>query len=154
MLKAAHIIAPLAFLLASSNAVAPRFAHLRPVEAYEVRPGVLMLPRYSIEGQFCEVELESLHYSSGRVNLGSNLTPEKVTEIFDEFVPANERSDGGLKSEPGKSGAVVGGSVFSTLDYQKVQLQSYFAATRTLSSRIKIEDELVAIIIWKDRKCK
>jgi hypothetical protein len=49
------------FLLPTVNPAHEKFAKYKAVEAYEIRPGILMMPRYSADGQVCEIGLEKLH---------------------------------------------------------------------------------------------
>jgi hypothetical protein len=78
-------------LLPSANPVREQFAKYKAVEAYEIRPGVLMMPRYSSDGQVCEIGLEKLHYSPEIIRLDSSLSREEVDQVLEELVPANER---------------------------------------------------------------
>ncbi len=45
------------------NSAHEDFTKYRAVKAFEVRPGILMMPSYSADGQVCEIGLEDLHYS-------------------------------------------------------------------------------------------
>jgi hypothetical protein len=69
-----RVIFPLGFVLATfCLAQSPHknkiLAHFKAIEAYEVRPGILLQPRYTAEGQICEIGLERLHYSAGEVSM-------------------------------------------------------------------------------------
>jgi hypothetical protein len=48
-----------------------QFAKYRKIEAYEIRPGILMMPRYTADDRVCEIGLEKLHYSPERIRLDS-----------------------------------------------------------------------------------
>jgi hypothetical protein len=59
-----------ATLLLFGAAQGDKFSKYRAVEAYEIRPGILMLPRYSSDRQPCEVVVERHHYSNGNSRIG------------------------------------------------------------------------------------
>lgn len=69
------ILAILTMLITLNATTQQRFANYRRIEAYEVRPGILMLPRYTSDGKVCEIGLERLHYSPDLVRLDSGLSP-------------------------------------------------------------------------------
>src|ERR1700722_4808792 len=98
-----------------------RFAKYKPVEAYEIRPGVLMMPSYSGDGQVCEVGIQKRNYSPEIVRLDSSLSRKEIDEIFDELVPANER---GPKSNNilGRLSVVDGISSTETVDFENVYI--------------------------------
>lgn len=50
-------------MLNATTTAQQRFAKYPKIEAYEVRPGILMMPRYTVEGEVCEIGLERLNYS-------------------------------------------------------------------------------------------
>src|SRR5208282_383403 len=68
-----------------------KFSKYKAIETYEVRPGFLIMPRYSDDGLVCEIGLEKLHYSPEMIRLDSSLSREEIDQIFDELVPADER---------------------------------------------------------------
>ena len=75
-------------LLPALNTGRERFAKYKPVEAYEIRQGILMMPRYSADGQVCEIGLEKLHYSPEMIRVDSSLSREEIDQIFDELARA------------------------------------------------------------------
>jgi len=81
-------------LLITSNPGRERFAKYKAVEAYEIRPGILMMPKYSTDGQICEIGLEKLHYSPDMIRLDSSLSRKDIDQIFDEtYRPFGSRDD-------------------------------------------------------------
>jgi hypothetical protein len=78
-------------LLGAAEPGRERFAKYKAIEAYEVRPGFIALPRYTANGQVCQIGLEKLHYSPDMVRLDSELDRKDIDEIFNELVPADER---------------------------------------------------------------
>jgi hypothetical protein len=51
------------FCRVGASAQSSRFSKYKTVEAYEIGPGILMMPNFSSDGQVCEIGLEILHYS-------------------------------------------------------------------------------------------
>jgi hypothetical protein len=111
-------------LLLQGNAMHENFAKYKKIEAYEVRPGILLMPSYSADGQLCEIGLEKLHYSPELIRLDSGLSRMEIDQIFDELVPAEER---GPKSKD-PSGTLItqgGQSLTTNVDFQNVSIQIY-----------------------------
>src|SRR5271154_3302293 len=69
MLKLIVLAFAAVLLLAAANPEHDKFAKYKSVEAYEIRPGILMMPRYSSDGQVCQIGLEKLHYSPETIRL-------------------------------------------------------------------------------------
>jgi hypothetical protein len=67
-----------------------KFSKYHSIEAYEIRPGILMIPRYSQDGQVCEMGLQRMHYSPEIVRFDSSLSRSEIDGLFDELVPADE----------------------------------------------------------------
>jgi hypothetical protein len=138
-------------LLATANPVHEQFAKYKAVEAYEIRPGVLMIPSYSSDGQVCEIGLEKLHYSPEIIRLDSSLSRKEIDDIFDELVPADER---GPRSKDLLGTLITGssGSQTTNIDFRNVSIQIYCAAVRDKGG-ITV-DEVAATLKWKNRTCR
>ena len=80
-----------ALVIAAGIANNQQFAKYPSVEAYEIRPGVLAMPKYTRDGRPCEVGLEKLHYTHERVSLDSTLSNQIVSQIVDELVSPDEK---------------------------------------------------------------
>jgi len=52
-----------------------RLFKYRAVEAYEIRPGILMMPRYSDSHEVCEIVLQRDHYLNETAHLGKTTYP-------------------------------------------------------------------------------
>jgi hypothetical protein len=140
-------------LLPFANPVREKFAKYKTIEAYEIRPGILMMPRYSSDGQVCEIGLEKLHYSPEMIRLDSSLSRKEIDQIFEELVPANER---GPRSKD-FGGALItqgGHSLTTNIDFENVSIQIYSGASRASDQRGITADDVVARIIWKNRRCQ
>ena len=152
MSKLISTIFGIALLVSSTNFTRARFAKYRPVEAYEIRPGILIVPTYSPDGQVCEIGLEKLHYSAEKIRLDSTLSRKEIAQIFDELVPRDERGpqpEGTL--ERGMT-TFEGQGIVSDDEYQNVSIQIYGSASPVGANAIAA-DEVVATIKWKNRKC-
>jgi len=124
-----------------------QFAKYRPVEAFEIRPGILMMPKYAKDGRVCEIGIEKLHYDREKISLDSALSPQMIDEISDELAPSEER--GQRTAGPGTKGIILqaGHSNITIADYENISIQSY--ANGPADSV-----DLVTVIRWKNRGCK
>ncbi len=89
----ARLLGSACFAMISLLAVRPhndKFSKYHSIEAYEIRPGILMIPRYSQDGQVCEMGLQRMHYSPEIVRFDSSLSRSEIDGLFDELVPADE----------------------------------------------------------------
>lgn len=111
-------------LLPAESQQRNNYSKYKSVEAYEIRPGILMMPRYAADGQVCEIGLERRHYSHEIINLESSMDRKDIDEIVDELAPASERGPK-LKSF-GKNWTYVSGvSTTETSDYENVSILIY-----------------------------
>lgn len=133
------------------------FARYKAVEAYEIRPGILMIPTYSVEGQVCQIGLEELHFSPEKIRLDSNLSREEIDQIFQELVPTSER--GPRPKNPVEQvigGYLSGRAIVSDEEYQNVSIRIYGAVSGKLFDTDKSGAtviEMVATLKWKNRDC-
>jgi hypothetical protein len=131
-----------------------RFAQYRRIDAYEVRPDIVMMPRYTATNEICEIELERLSYALAHVRLNADLTRNEVIQTLDELVPLKER--GKLLTE--NEGVDINGQTpigEATSEYENVQIRIY--SIPFLISGIKkgaTMSPLVATVTWKNRKCR
>jgi hypothetical protein len=142
-----------ALLISAPNPDREKFKKYKAVEAYEIRPGILMMPRYSADGQVCEIGLEKLHYSPEIIRVDSSLSRQEIDQIFDELVPSAER---GPKPtgiwEKGMS-TFSGQVIASDEEYQNVSIRIY---SNILSEKkhAVTADDVTATLKWKNRKCQ
>src|SRR5437588_534275 len=62
------------------------------LESYEIRPGVLAMPKYAEDGELCHVSIERLHVQQSGVELGvPTMSRETVLKMIDELAPPSER---------------------------------------------------------------
>jgi hypothetical protein len=126
-----------------------KFAKYKSIEAYEVRPGVFAMPRYTSNGQVCEIGIERRRYSPETIFLNSNLSRDAIDSILDEFAPASER--GKKLNDSDQIGLIsqVGDGATTLIDYQNVVVVIF----RNVSSTSD-EGDFAATINWKERKCQ
>lgn len=146
MLRLISLVCVVALLWPVAEPQHGRFSGHTPVEAYEIRPGILIMPKYTGAGQLCQVVIQRDHYTNGVVDLDSTLSREVVTQVFDELVPPAER--GPFTTDKALEGlSLYGGGVVTThFDYEHVLLD----ISRPASS----PDYVVALVTWKGRDCQ
>jgi hypothetical protein len=127
------------------------FSKYRAVEAYEIRPGILMMPKYASDKQVCEIVLERHHYSNETASLDSTMPREVITQIADELAPPRER--GPLTTALGRDylSAYSGNSVTTFADYKNVSIRIFGIASPAGTAAA---GDVVAVIHWNDRKCQ
>ncbi len=144
-------------LFVAAKPQSERFSKYKAIEAYEIRPGVMAMPRYSENGNLCKIDLERLKFSSGNMALGSMLSQDEIKEIADDLVPASERG----RSLPDQSHTSwEGQSTVTYEEFENISIEIYSALS------LKPEDfppkpgmsfdvkDTVATIKWKQRKCQ
>jgi hypothetical protein len=141
------------FLFTSTNLTHQQFAKFNAIEAYEVRPGILMMPRYSADGYVCEIGLERLHYSPETIRLDSGLSRVEIDEIFDELVPVEQRGQK-VKGVSGNLITKTGQGLATSIDFENVSIQIYGQILSAAGKRTTIADEVAATLRWKNRTCK
>lgn len=121
-------------------------SHYTRVEAYEIRPGLLGIPKYAEDSTLCEISLEKRHVQSDAVDLGATMPREVVLEIIDELAPPTERGKP-LMQLAGSDyiDAVSGSTSVSLADYENVSVQIF----RTRSQ----PGDIAAIVKWKTSAC-
>ncbi len=141
------------FLFLAMKPQSDKFSKYKVVETYEVRPGILMMPRYSDSGQVCEIGLETRHYSPKMIRLDSNLSRTEIDEILEELVPTDDR---GPKSKDFGENLIdlVGQGSTTNRGYENVSIQIYSKVVPASRSREIVANDIVATVHWKNRKCQ
>ncbi len=143
-------------ILIALNAKVPnpqQFAKYKQIEAYEVRPGILMMPRFTSTGQVCEIGLERLRYSPDMIRLDDGLSGKEIDQILDELVPVDQRG------KPTKGPAdgfvsVQGHSLVISSDFENVMIETYAANRQSEKKKKVMATELVIKVRWKNRPCR
>jgi hypothetical protein len=141
-----------ALLLSFQSSERQRFSGLRTVDAYEIRPGILVMPRYAADGQVCEIGLQNRLYFPEKVNVDDDLSRDEIEQAFEELVPASERGPElpGYQAHPMSE---VGNAITTNTDYEHVSLEIVGKALPSKRHEV-VEETVVAIIHWKNRKCQ
>jgi len=139
----------LVFVIAASSRSqsASDFSAKYPVvTSYEIRPGVLMTPRYTAEGQVCEIQFERQRGTRSGVWLDSSMSDKLVLSIVDELAPPAER---------GKPiGANPNGSAYIVSMGQSREALYRFENINYEVAEGNFNHEKVVRIAWNNRKCK
>jgi hypothetical protein len=64
-----------------------------PLDAFVVRPGLLMTSKYAADGKVCEIYIVEARTPGSNIGLRTPLTMETVPALIDELVPEGERGD-------------------------------------------------------------
>jgi hypothetical protein len=131
-----------------------KFSKYKAVEAYEIRPGILMMPRFAEDGQVCEIGLDRLHYTPEIIHLDSDLSREDIDGIVAELVPAEERGPKTGVLGGRDSITVIGPGMTTSVNYENisVEIESHLLSSRKRS--ISVDYGIAATIHWKHRKCQ
>jgi hypothetical protein len=140
-------------LLSIASTVRESFSKYKAIGAYEIRPGILMMPRYSPEGQVCEVGLEELHYSPEIIRLEPSLSRKEIDDIFEELAPTNER---GPRSNDFRGNLITqsGRNIITSTEYAEASIQIYSDVSPASGPGGTVVDDVVATLKWKNRNCQ
>jgi hypothetical protein len=111
------------------------------VTSYEVRPGVLMAPRCTADGQVCQMSIDRQRGTRSGVMLDSFMSDELVEKIVDELAP---RSDRGKPSPHIGLMLKTGGTTEKLNGYEDINYDVLDGPGR----------ERVVVISWVHRTCK
>jgi hypothetical protein len=136
------------------------FSKYKKVEAYEIRPGILMMPVYNASEQICEIGLQPRNYSPELIRLTSDMPREEIRQAFDELVPPEAR--GPLLPDQSFN-SIQGSGMTENEEYENVSFQIYSALTyngdiQDMNIKRIIENATVArtavSIQFKKQPCK
>jgi hypothetical protein len=139
------------------------FSKYKAVEAYEIRPGILMMPRYTDDGSVCEIGLEPLRYTRKEIEAKNFLSRQTIDQIVDELAPAAER--GPNTTQFGGDEILYSGvNAWTNVYYENVSVQMvnrggpYKIVRRHVSRKSQgasDPSEYIAVVIrWKNRQCR
>ena len=126
-----------------------RLSHYKHVEAYEVGPDILMLPRYSKNGQVCEIALQKRLYSPDGFFHDPTLKRTVINKVIDELVSPAERG----AAIKGKDMIIQSGNGMAmNMEYENVSIVIYSEASQHQEQTVA--RDIVATITWKHRTCQ
>jgi hypothetical protein len=132
-----------------------RFSRLKAVEAYEIRPRILMTPIYSDTGELCRVILEKRHVSSNIVDVDAQMSAVEIYGIFDELAPKVERGKLTLNLEEGQRTLGDSPARSTIVAYENVSLEmhgKHFPGD--IRSFFENGGYVAATINWEKRECR
>ena len=112
------------------------------VNAYLVRPKILLTARYSTGGLVCEMVLQPVRWTGDTILLFP-MSEEETIHVVEEIVPESERG----KKLDAVFSRITGHGVETTYRYEKITVN--FAGTTDKGGA-----DLVAVVTWRDRSCK
>lgn len=153
MSKLIGLACAVVLLIPGAKPQTDQFSKYKAVEAYEIRPGILMMPRYSADGQVCEIGLERRRYSPEVIRLDSTLSRKEIDEIVDELAPARER--GAKETGFGHDLISLSGPGMSTVStYENISIEVYSRVSPASKKHEIVSDDIAAAIKWKNRECQ
>lgn len=135
-------------LLAAQTA-ADLNARYKPIQSYEIRPGILMIPNFSADGQLCRALIVRSHLNGEVVTPDSSvdLDPNKLQLLIDELAPPASR---GKLLKPDDISTVLGGGEMRESEFENVTVL-HVGAFR--GEKCDSPDVLI-LISWKQRGCR
>jgi hypothetical protein len=153
MLRLISVVLTVALLSPSFDYTHEDFAKYKAVEAYEVRPGILMMPRYSADGHVCEIGLEPQHYLPELIRLDSDLSQSEIDQLLERVVPETERGPKAMNP----TGALItrsGSALTTNIDFERVSVQIYDRVISQPKKKEIITENVAVVIKWKGRECQ
>jgi hypothetical protein len=142
-------------LLLDAKPQTEMFSKYKTVQAYEIRPGVLAMPRYAEDGQICEIGVEKRTYSPEMIRIGSSFSKLEIDEMVDELTPLEERGPR-LKGLMGGMMALSGATYTNVTAYENVTIISYGGISSKSGSQSGLSStgDAAFTIQWTKLKCK
>jgi hypothetical protein len=154
MSKLPYFACATALLLLGAKQQNQMFAKYKSVEAYEIRSGVLAMPRYAEDGQICEIGVERRAYSPGMIRINQSFSQKEIDQIVDELAPPDQRGRE-YKGILGDGGLMQGNSYTGGVVYENVTVLAYGGITNSQNaSHFSITGDVVFTIRWTKRKCQ
>jgi hypothetical protein len=119
-------------------------AKYRQIISYELRPGVVMTPRYAPNGQVCEMVVEKRAQNEAGIVFGFSFSDEERQQVVDQIVSPHER---GKDDTDRLSTTVDGGFITSNYTYDNVKIRVQGV------TRPNPNPALVITITWRKRNC-
>ena len=119
----------------------------RRLEVYEIRPGVLAMPKYADDGELCQVSIEKLHIQQNVVELGvPTMSRETVLKMIDELAPPSERGKAISQLAGFDYIDVINGTAdVSAANYENVLVQIHGSTSAP--------GDVAVVLDWKRKAC-
>ena len=148
MLKLSILACVMALLFLPTGPQNGKFSKYKAVAAYEIRPGILMMPKYAEDGEVCEITLQTTNASSDTINLTPTLPRKTVLELVDELAPVDERGPRTMDFGRDYISQHTGESVTTFAEWENVAVNIYGRASAGCG-----KGDVIAEIRWKKRAC-
>jgi hypothetical protein len=119
-------------------------AKYRQITSYELRPDVVMTPKYAADGQVCEMALEKRQKTKSGVVFGVSFSEKEVKGLVDEIVPETER---GRDLTRALNSTVDGDFITTEYSYENILVRVY-GVTRPAPG-----GDRVITVTWLKRAC-
>ncbi len=139
------------YLLLVVGSNAQNLQQYKALEAYQVRPGILMIVKRTTNGLVCEVGLSKLSYLTEIPDRSPGFSWEALNQIADELVPSAERGPR-LKGYERDELMIRGHVTFEFARYGNIVIEMSSSFTDD-PGQIQAEDGN-GTIEWNNRKCK
>ena len=96
----------------------------KPIEVYEIRPGILIYPKFDAEGRLVEARIQRAIATESTIYLDSEIPNDQLTKILNELVPVDRR---GKRTDLFGSISIAGIGGTEDDDYQNVSITYYFS---------------------------
>lgn len=117
-----------------------------PLNAYVIRPGLLMTAKHAVRGQVCEMSIIEAHTPGSNISRRTPLTFEIVPALIDELVPEGERGNK-LRSYGLAQAQGMTSQLFYNFENVSIELVQSLLPSKGWS-------DSVLMIKWNDRVCK
>ncbi len=108
--------------IVSAQSSADLSSKYRQITSYELRPGIVMTPKYAADGQVCQMVLEKRQKTDTGIVFGFYFSEKEVKELLDELVPEAERGRNLTKT---LNARVDGGFVTTDYTYENILVRVY-----------------------------
>lgn len=85
------VLVLIAGTVAAQNSAELQFKYGPPLDAFVIRPGLLMTAKYAADGKVCEMYIVEARTPGSNIVLRTPLNLETVPALIDELVPEGER---------------------------------------------------------------
>ncbi|MGO9862202.1 MAG: hypothetical protein ACLPLR_01215 [Terriglobales bacterium] len=119
-------------------------AKYRQITSYELRPDIVVTPKYATDGQVCEMAIERRQRTETGIVFAAPFSEHEVRQFMDELVPEAERGRNLTKT---LNTRVDGGFITTEYTYENVVVRMY-GITRPAPA-----GDRVIIITWPKRTC-
>ena len=131
-------------VIATGQTSADLSVKYRQVTSYELRPDVLMTPKFAADGQVCQMVLEKRQKTDAGIVFGAAFSGAEIKELVDELVPGAER---GRDLTTILNTTIDGGFITTEYTYDNVLIRVYGV------TRPEPGGDRVVVIRWRKRTC-